>query len=388
MEQLTWDFDNAKISKPIRLIELFAGYGSQAMALRNIGADFEKYKAIEIDKYAVKSYNAVHGTDIIPTDICKIEDLGIVDKEKYEYILFFSFPCTDVSYAGLQQGFEEGSGTASSLLWEVKRLLLNNPLPQTLIMENVKALVGKKNMPLFQKWLDFLNSLGYKTTWQVLNTKDYGVPQNRERVFAISFLDHNRNYEFPKPVPLKNTLRELLEDTVDESFYMQSEKAEKLINELLERYTIEDFLIAADVNGCVPVDKSVNKPRINKISNCITAREDRGISNHANEGNGVLIINDKIKQISGLPTEQRLEPKTDGCVNTITSIQKDSMILSLDFRLRKLTPRECLRLQGVSDEDIDKMEKVNSKTQLYKQAENSITVNVLEAIFKQLIKGA
>ena len=129
MEQLNiLDFLCTKsdtFDKPIRLIELFAGYGSQAMALRNIGADFEIWKVIEIDRFAVNSYNAVHGTSFIPADICQIsgKDLGVNDTEKYTYIMTYSFPCQDISVAGQMKGFQKGSGTRSSLLWEVSRLL-------------------------------------------------------------------------------------------------------------------------------------------------------------------------------------------------------------------------------------------------------------------------
>lgn len=128
MEQLdifTWNSADYKITKPIRLIELFAGVGSQAMALRDIGAKFEHYRVVEWDKYAMASYNAIHGTDFTTTDICDLkgEDLGIVDKENFTYLLTYSFPCTDLSVAGKMAGMEEGSGTRSSLLWEAKRLL-------------------------------------------------------------------------------------------------------------------------------------------------------------------------------------------------------------------------------------------------------------------------
>lgn len=114
-----------KITKPIRLIELFGGIGSQASALRNIGANFDHWRLCEFDKYAVKSYNAVHGTDFTTSDIRELhrEDLGIVDTDKYTYIMTYSFPCTDLSIAGKQEGMKKGSGTRSGLLWEVERLL-------------------------------------------------------------------------------------------------------------------------------------------------------------------------------------------------------------------------------------------------------------------------
>lgn len=129
-----------KIDKPIRLIELFAGIGAQAKALERIGANFEHYRVCEIDKYAVKSYNAIHGTNFVPSDITKItaDDLGITDLDKYCYVMTYSFPCQDLSLAGKMKGMKKGTGTRSGLLWEVKRLLDEcQELPQLLLMENV-----------------------------------------------------------------------------------------------------------------------------------------------------------------------------------------------------------------------------------------------------------
>ena len=118
-------YEDVHIDNKIRLIELFGGYGSQAMALERIGADFEHYRLVEFDKYAVASYNAVHGTDFTTTDIRDVHglDLGITDTDKYTYLLTYSFPCTDLSVAGKMKGMSKGSGTRSGLLWEVERIL-------------------------------------------------------------------------------------------------------------------------------------------------------------------------------------------------------------------------------------------------------------------------
>lgn len=220
-----------RIDKPIRLIELFSGLGSQAMALRDLGADFEHYRAVEFDKFAMASYNAIHGTDFKPTDIRDIkgEDLGICDCDKYCHILTYSFPCQDLSVAGKQLGMAKGSGTRSGLLWEVERLLNEcAKLPQVLIMENVADVHNKKNMPDFQKWLDFLESKGYSNYWQDLNAKNYGVAQNRLRTFCVSLLG-DYAYTFPEPIPLTKTMKDYLEDEVSEKFYIDTEKAQKLM---------------------------------------------------------------------------------------------------------------------------------------------------------------
>ena len=144
--------DKFSITKPIRLIELFAGYGSQAMALKR-GANFEHYRVVEFDKYAIKSYNAVHGTDFPAIDITTVHaaDLGIVDTNDYCYMMTYSFPCTDLSVAGLQKGMKKGSGTRSGLLWEVERLLKEmNELPQILFMENVTQVHNQQNIEDFK----------------------------------------------------------------------------------------------------------------------------------------------------------------------------------------------------------------------------------------------
>lgn len=221
-----------RITKPkIRLIELFAGIGAQAKALENLGVPFEHYKICEFDKYAVASYNAVHGTNFETSDITKIHasDLEIVDTDKYEYIITYSFPCQALSLAGKQGGMEKGSGTTSSLLWEVERLLMEmNEKPQILIMENVSQLHSKKNMPFFQQWIDFLSSIGYTSYWQDMNAKDYLIPQNRLRTFMVSLLGDYK-YEFPKGVALDKCLKDVLEDEVDEKYYLSDDAVKHLI---------------------------------------------------------------------------------------------------------------------------------------------------------------
>lgn len=252
------------------------------MSLRDLGADFEHYRAVEFDKYAMASYNAIRGTDFEPTDITKISgyDLGITDTDKCCYIMTYSFPCQDLSVAGKQKGMTKGSGTRSGLLWEVERLLNEvENLPQVLLMENVPAIHSQANMPDFQKWIDFLESKGYSNYWKDLNAKDYGVAQNRDRCFMVSLLGE-WNYKFPQPIPLEKTMKDYLEDEVDEKYYINTEKAQKLIQQLIDNGTLESH------RTCV--DLSVNEPNKKTVSNCITAREDRGISNRKSIGNGVI----------------------------------------------------------------------------------------------------
>lgn len=217
-------------NKPIRLIELFAGIGSQAKALKNIGANFEHWRVCEFDNHAINSYNAVHGTNFTTSDITKLtaSDLGICDTDKYTYLLTYSFPCQDLSNAGLRRGMEKGSGTRSGLLWEVERLLDEcTELPQVLLMENVPQVHGKKNKEHFDKWIEFLASKGYSNFWQDLNAKDYGIPQNRNRCFMVSILG-DYSFEFPKPIELTLRLKDMLEKEVDEKYYLTASQIEKI----------------------------------------------------------------------------------------------------------------------------------------------------------------
>ena len=239
------DFPEIHIDKPIRLIELFGGYGSQSMALERIGADFEPYFLCEFDEPAVRSYNAVHGTNFKPSDIRDVHgaDLKICDTDKYFYLLTYSFPCTDLSVAGKMAGMAKGSGTRSGLLWEVERILRElyesgAELPQCLFMENVPQVTSEQNAGDFNSWRAFLQKLGYTSYLEILNAKDYGVAQNRERAFMFSFLGEVY-YEFPKSVPLEKRLKDYLEDEVDEKYYLKSEKAQELISQLVESGELE-----------------------------------------------------------------------------------------------------------------------------------------------------
>ena len=234
MNLFDWDKPPLKITKPVRLIELFAGIGAQAKAFERLGVPFEHYRICELDRFAVDSYNAVHGTDFAVSDIRGIhaEDLGIKDTDKYCYVLTYSFPCQDLSNAGKQRGMKRG--TRSGLLWEVERLLREcKELPQILLMENVPAVVGEKNIDDFAVWCSCLEELGYTNAWEILNSKDYGVPQNRDRCFMVSFLG-DYQYEFPPPIPLTKTMDDLLEPDVDEKFYLKGETADKLCSQLIQ----------------------------------------------------------------------------------------------------------------------------------------------------------
>lgn len=348
-----------RIDKPIRLIELFVGIGSQAMALRDLGADFEHYRVVEFDKFAIASYNAIHKTDFPTMDITKIigADLGIIDTDKYCYIMTYSFPCQDLSVAGKQKGMAKGSGTRSGLLWEVERLLNEvASLPQVLVMENVPQVHSQANMPDFQKWIEFLESKGYSNYWNDLNAKDYGVAQNRDRCFMVSLLG-KWNFKFPHAIPLESTMKDYLEDKVDEKYFISEKGVEYVTNpkRIEKKFT--------QVNG--------------DIALCITAK-----------GNENWTGNFIAPEIIG-----KINSSQDGVVFSINGISgtltaghgNQPKIIDKNKLLRKCAPIECWRLMGFCDNDFRKAERTNSDTQLWKQAGNSIVKDVLMGIFRQLI---
>ena len=195
--------------------------GCGAIALRELGINVDKYYASEIDKFAIKAYETIHGKVNNLGDVSKIDPKDIPDFD----LLTYSFPCTDISSAGRQLGFSKGSGTRSGLLWECEKIIAEKK-PKYLLMENVKALLSSKFLDGFQEWVKLLDSYGYKTTYTVMNAKDYGVPQNRERVFAVSVLqDEFLDFEFPTPIPLDRKLKDLIENSVDEKYYLKNDKA-------------------------------------------------------------------------------------------------------------------------------------------------------------------
>lgn len=561
----------------IKLLSLFSGIGAFETALRRGGHDYQLIGYCEIDKYAANAYSQIHGVS---------ENYNLVDVTKVNTVLMddvdlitYGFPCQDISAAGKQRGFEDkdGNRTRSGLFFEALRII-EESCPLYAIAENVKALTSKKFEKEFKTVLDSLDAAGYNNYWAVLNAKDYGIPQNRERVFIVSIRKDidNGGFKFPEKMPLNIRVKDILENSVDEKYYINTEKARQLIKKLLDKNRI---------TGVEVCDATVNAPNVRDISNAIISRYDAGISNQRSWGTAViephvkrlgnlysetaggaragntydpeglsptlqtaqggnrqpLIIEPPVicasrgrnpdnpgDRKAGIPTEQRLEPNTDGVSNTLTTVQKDNYLLesavlrqerteygkqirkayengeitekrsnirelsprddgitntlttvqkdnylleapqinvvgnlrghsqlgrvfSTDglsgclshadakepikilqpvvigstqqhaavkndgvcpcltacmgtgggqipmitdnqqndccgYRIRKLTPLECFRLMGFSDEEFNRIKGV-SNTQLYKMAGNSIVVNVLEGIFNNLFRG-
>lgn len=206
----------------LKILELFGGIGACSKALERLGIDYEIADYVEIDKYAVKSFNAIHNTNFEPQDITKW------DKDIEVDLVMHGSPCQDISLAGLQKGADEGSGTRSSLMYETIRIV-KKLKPKYVIWENVKNLISKKHKHNFDSYLEIMESLGYKNYYQVLNAKDYGIPQNRERVFTISIRnDIEKEFVFPPKQELKLRLKDLLEDEVDEKYYLSEEHLERI----------------------------------------------------------------------------------------------------------------------------------------------------------------
>lgn len=202
---------------PLRVCTTFSGYDSQCMALDRIGIPYDLVAWCEIDRMAIKAHDAVYpqyaGRNL--GDIRKVDWEKVPDFDLFTY----SFPCTNISQAGKQVGLSKGSGTPSSLLWECEKAIAVKK-PKWLLMENVKALACRKFIREFRKWEQGLASLGYTNLYKVLNAKDYGVPQNRERVFMVSILDDNASFKFPEPFKSDRRIKDILEPEVDERYFL------------------------------------------------------------------------------------------------------------------------------------------------------------------------
>lgn len=404
----------------LKVIELFAGVGAQAEALKRANIKHEVIAISEIDKYAIQTYRKLHGWVTNLGDIKKIKELPKADLWTY------SFPCTDISISGQMKGFDKDSNTGSSLLWEVQRLLEkgkdNGTLPRFLLMENVKNIVSKRFLPLFQTWVDYLSSLGYKSFYKVLNARDYNVPQNRERCFMVSVLNFDGEFNFPETTELKVTLQDLLEKEVEERYFL-SDRFIKYACDMENR------------NGFIRGKRFRPHDGESKVAYTIT-------TNPGGRATDNFVMLPAVGAIRGRPNgnggyTQKLHVKDEPIVNTITTVQKDNVILVPQatkagyaaaevgdgiytnrmkykrgvvqksmiptlktsvsdigvvvtdkdelINIRRLTPRECWRLMGWDDERIDvAFSSGSSETQLYKMAGNSIVVNVLTRIFEAM----
>lgn len=399
----------------LKVLELFSGIGACSKALTNLGIDHEIVDAVEIDKYAVKSFNAVHGTNFEPQDITKW------DKDIDVDLIMHGSPCQDFSVAGRQAGGDEGSGTRSSLMYETLRIV-KKLQPKYVIWENVKNLLSKKHRHNFDAYLESMEKLGYKNFYKVLNAADYGIPQHRERVFTISIREREREYTWPEPFALEKRLGDMLESNVDEKYYISTAMMNYFmgVNQKPSKFPRKERFLSninrknQDVANSIttapgqrPTDnfikvRSANKREARISSVCPTIRAGRQglkvtepnlktqLCNSLIE-NGVVkggeVINHSYTNSEQRDTLDKYIETTNGVTPTLTT-RPDILgyVESAPVRIRKLTPKECWRLQGFDDESFDRAAKVNSNAQLYKQAGNSICVSVLENVLKNLIK--
>lgn len=447
----------------IKHFSLFSGIGAFEAALDNIGIDFELVGYSEIDKYASKSYSAIHGVpeSMNYGDITKINEKKL---PKDIDLITYGFPCQDISLAGKQKGLfnEDGSQTRSGLFFEALRII-EETKPKIAIAENVKNLVGKKFKEQFEIVLSSLEEVGYNNYWKVLNAKDYGILQNRERVFIVSIRKDIDTgvFEFPEGYPLEKRLKDMLEDKVDEKFYLNNKGTSGIINALTDGREHKPNILSKDTEYSPTIDTRVgsqthrspyieepvrlgglydteaskrqagaiwdkeaisptidtmqggnrqplivvNEPSIQVIGNYSPSNHDasrivsaEGLAPTVKENHGTvtaIAIKENNKTGYKLAYEgdgvnicsrmkyQRGNVQKDSCQTLTCSGGNDRGVVVSDMqglRIRKLTPKECFRLMGFND-DFEQAASVNSNTQLYKQAGNSIVVDVLEELF-------
>ena len=489
-------------NEKLKVLELFGGIGAFSRALDHLKIDYEIADYVEINKYAVKSYNAIHNTNFQPQDICKW------DKDIEVDLIMHGSPCQDFSTAGKNKGGDEGSGTRSSLMYETVRII-EKLKPKYVIWENVKNLISKKHHHNFSKYLIKLEQLGYVSNYKVLNAKDYGIPQNRERIFTISIRnDIKWQFTFPPKQKLELRLRDLLEKEVDEKYFLSDKmmnyicannekwsgnNGESTINKSVattlntgeghrrcdasnyvcenvaddfdlkkvkllggignkgstDQYRTQNRIYSSSssspsINTCanpyIAINKhlketleqneikegmfidgynrKVNEEIASAIDNGVDFRNDKYICVknatqkgylEAQEGDGVDISSRMATHRGTVQKDmaQTINTQQDGVVVVLGNyspsnreagriVDKNGIAPTIkenhgtinavyDLAIRKLTPKECWRLMGFDDEAFEKASKVNSNAQLYKQAGNSIVVNVLEAIINNLL---
>jgi DNA (cytosine-5)-methyltransferase 1 len=357
----------------MNLFTAFSGYDSQCLALDRLRIDYDLVGWSEIDKYAIQAHNALYPqyADRNLGDISKIDWKNF----KPNIDLFtFSFPCTDISNAGKQEGLSEGSGTRSSLLWECRKAI-EIKRPKYLLMENVKALTQKKFLPYLHKWLRELEEFGYSNYTKVLNAKDFGVPQNRKRVFVVSILG-DEHYEFPKGFKLDKRLLDVLEKEVDDKYYL----SQKLIDCFLNRNLINK----EKGNGFKFEIRNVEQ-----IAKTITSRNGTRADNNYIYRSSAFEHSNLILSYTRDAKGKILNYHTKDIANTIhTSTgsggNTDQYVIR-NYSISKLTPTEVFRLMGVGEREIQILLNAGiSNTQLYKMAGNSIVVDVLYYILKNL----
>lgn len=437
----------------IKIGSCFTGIGAWEKGFEYLQIPYHLKFFCEIDKYPVKSYLAIFNED----ESKNIGDITKVNAETLEDIDIFCYspPCQAFSIAGKQLGFEDKRG----ILFFESLKIIQAKKPKICMMENVKGLTTKKFSAEFKEMLQALENEGYNNYWKVLNTKDYGLPQNRERVFVISIrkdIDNNK-FEFPKPFDNGLRLKDILENEVDKKYYISQEKCNKLISQFkngeiskintnpsgkgmngnVNTSNISPTITTNKGEGLKTTIPCITPDRIEKKQNGRRFKEDGepmftltsqdrhgilqigmldikgneqvrrvysdfGLSPALNTMQGgnrqpKIMVKEATKQGYAIaeigdsinleqPNSKTRRGRVGNQVAQTLTCSCNQATLQEDYRIRKLTPKECWRLQGFKDEDFEKASKVNSNSQLYKQAGNSISVNVVMEIYKELFK--
>ncbi|MDU3410013.1 DNA (cytosine-5-)-methyltransferase [Clostridium sp.] len=419
----------------LRVLECFAGVGSQSMALRNIGVNYEVVGIMEIDKHALVGYSAIHkdlidnipavsddymynylrkkevgtnfstGKNELPKKGEKLRQIYLADMKTNNLgdislvnvndipdhdFMTYSFPCKNISNEGKQDGFEEGSGTQSSLVWECKKII-ESKKPKFLMMENVKNIVSKVHKSYFDSWCNWLTSMGYKNYWKIYNGNDFGVAQSRERVIMISIKEEICNrINFTEPN--SNGKKQKLIDIVDYS---------TLEDYLIDINSLEGFVEIIDNNLLNGIRNKIIDEGIlftNKESKEIIERRNKYLPLYSDLNNSSLIVREatkigyKVAEVGdSINLSQKNSKTRRGRVGkeeakTLTTACEQAIVLD-GYKIKKLSPLEAWRLQGFSDGDYYKAEKAGiPKINLYERAGRGIVVPMLEEIFKCLFK--
>lgn len=405
----------------LKVLSLFSGIGAFEKALENIDEPFELINYCEIDKFASKAFSLIHAVD----EGLNLGDITAIDTAVLPNgidVITYGFPCQDISNAGKQRGFnnENGDLTRSGLFYEALRII-EDTQPKFAIAENVKALTGKKFTAEFKIVLDSLNDAGYKNYWAVLNAKDYGVPQNRERVFIISIRDNiDHGFTFPEKYELKLRLKDLLETDVDEKYYLTDEQIESFILSTAKAKAAGNGFKFAPTDGTGIAKTITTRAGSRKDDNFLYVKEAtkkgymkahdgdfiklkypnsktrRGrVGNQISQtlmcthATGVVVNEPCTTRFSDIASTIRATIYKSGARNLMKNVRDGGGyegVIAPPLRIRKLTPKECFRLMGFDDKDIDILiDNGMSNPQLYKMAGNSIVVDVLEEILVELL---
>lgn len=391
----------------MKLATLFSGIGAPEQGAKRVyGEDLEMVFACEYDKFARQSFTAIYDFygEHFHNDVREMD--GTQYQGKVD-ILIGGSPCQAFSMAGLRKGTEDERG---QLIYQYVRIVeeVNAPI---IIYENVKGMLSIDGGNTIKEFVQALREIGYFCHYEVVNTKHYGVPQNRERVFLVGFLDHEmyHRFQFAPKQKLDKRLKDVLESDVDEKYYLSAKMIDYLqtkdrsvkpfngtqleapcLQAVYYKTPTDGFYINEGVIGMLDIKGNDQIRRVygtDGSAPCLQTMQDGNREPKIVEMRGRNPVNPTSRQ-SGLETVQMIEPNENGTSNCLTSVQKDNLVLGNQYRIRKLTPLECWRLQDFPDEAHDKAKESGvSDSQLYKQAGNSMSVNVLEMIFRQIEKA-